>query len=69
MKALLRLLKELEKWLKKTIIEIEDIKLGITISIGVAERIYNEDVLSVLSRADKALYKAKGNGRNRVETS
>ena len=54
---------------EKTIIEIEDIKLGITISIGVAERIYNEDVLSVLSRADKALYKAKGNGRNRVETS
>ena len=40
-----------------------------TVSIGVATRVPGErDLEAILKRADQALYKAKGNGRNRVET-
>jgi diguanylate cyclase (GGDEF)-like protein len=39
-----------------------------TVSIGVATRAPGErDFETILKRADQALYKAKGNGRNRVE--
>ncbi|MFT6926660.1 MAG: two-component system cell cycle response regulator [Psychromonas sp.] len=41
----------------------------VTVSIGIAVwRIETESVESVLSRADQGLYKAKHNGKNRVET-
>ncbi len=41
----------------------------ITVSIGVAEAGAAENAPSVLQRADAALYRAKANGRNRVEIS
>ena len=44
--------------------------LSVTVSIGVATSAKDEsnpDI--VLQAADKALYRAKGNGRNRVETA
>jgi len=41
----------------------------LTVSIGVACCNENEDATSLLLRADKALYRAKQNGRNRVELS
>lgn len=45
-------------------------KLGqITMSIGVAQYRNGEIVEDLIGRADKALYKAKENGRNRVEKS
>lgn len=45
-------------------------KLGrITISVGVAQYNKGEKPAEFLERADKALYKAKENGRNRVERS
>lgn len=40
--------------------------LPVTISIGVAALQPDEDASSLLSRADQALYKAKGEGRDRV---
>lgn len=40
---------------------------GITASFGVSEVIADDDLISLLNRADEALYKAKENGRNRVE--
>lgn len=38
----------------------------VTVSAGVAEAKHGEDAQSLLSRADKALYRAKNEGRNRV---
>ncbi|WP_051251651.1 sensor domain-containing diguanylate cyclase [Psychrilyobacter atlanticus] len=39
----------------------------ITISMGVAENLKNDDLDSILERVDNLLYKAKNNGRNKVE--
>lgn len=41
-------------------------KLHVTISLGVAEHQANESYASWLKRADKALYRAKAEGRNRI---
>jgi len=40
--------------------------LGVTISVGIAELHADDDVSKLLSRADRALYAAKSQGRNRV---
>jgi len=39
----------------------------ITASLGITVYNYDDDINSIVSRVDKALYKAKVNGRNRVE--
>ncbi len=41
--------------------------IPITISAGITSTIANDTYFSTLDRVDKALYKAKANGRNRVE--
>jgi len=41
--------------------------VNVTISIGVAEHIGGEDFTRFVERADKALYKAKDAGKNRIE--
>ena len=40
--------------------------IQVTVSIGFAERVDDDTVASLIDRADKALYHAKQNGRNRV---
>jgi diguanylate cyclase (GGDEF)-like protein/PAS domain S-box-containing protein len=45
----------------------EEIEINVTISIGTAQRQnYEEDIDSILKRADEALYQAKSTGRNKV---
>lgn len=44
-------------------------KIQITISIGVAELKENEDAISLIARADKAMLKAKHEGRDRIALS
>jgi len=42
---------------------------GVTVSIGLTEHRMQEDIEKTISRADELLYKAKKEGRNRVECS
>ena len=64
----------LRKAVEKTKIDISKVNsdvteknIGVTISLGVAEYSPDDDESTLLQKADKALYKAKENGRNRVE--
>jgi diguanylate cyclase (GGDEF)-like protein len=45
----------------------KDQKLSVTVSLGLTQLKENDTEASVFQRADQALYKAKSNGRNRVE--
>lgn len=59
---------QLANKLRKIISQYNFIKdKKVTVSIGLAEYEKNYSIDEIISRADKALYKAKNNGRNRVE--
>lgn len=47
--------------------KIDALQLQLTISIGITEVEQGDDEASIIKRADKALYEAKNNGRNRIE--
>ncbi len=49
-----------------TTFEAENLKLNVTVSIGVAEAMKGDDQELIVKRADTALYDSKRNGRNRV---
>jgi diguanylate cyclase (GGDEF)-like protein len=48
--------------------ESDDLHIPITISIGVNELTDDKNISELIDNADKALYRAKKNGRNRVES-
>lgn len=53
--------------IEKKLIRIGGEKLQVTVSIGLTEVDNLETPIEVLERADKALYQAKSNGKNRIE--
>jgi diguanylate cyclase (GGDEF)-like protein len=61
------LAERMRKKVEKMKFDYNNIKLNISVSIGLAELKEGEDKLNLIERADALLYKAKENGRNRVE--
>ncbi|MCY6371669.1 GGDEF domain-containing protein [Clostridium ganghwense] len=57
----------LRNLVSKIEIEVQNKKFSLTISIGITNILPDESIYKVMSMADKALYEAKGKGRNRVE--
>lgn len=52
--------------LERTPLRFEGATVDLTVSIGVSLHVRGEDVAVTLARADRALYRAKAAGRNRV---
>jgi diguanylate cyclase (GGDEF)-like protein len=68
LKMAVKLAQRLRLCIEKVEIVIDDKPIKITASFGVTSiNVKNESLDEALKRADKALYMAKGNGRNRVE--
>lgn len=59
----------LRKTIEEHTTEVTAIKIKVTVSIGVASAQGKIDPEALLKAADTAMYKAKKNGRNRVETT
>jgi diguanylate cyclase (GGDEF)-like protein len=59
----------LRQTIESTHIEIVDVSVSTTGSIGVAKTVIGESLDNLYQRADKACYLAKDNGRNRVEAA
>ncbi len=58
---------QLREQVKQHEFSIEGVQLKVTISIGVSNAsLYDTDISSIISRADKALYQAKELGRDQV---
>lgn len=49
------------------VIAANDKKINMTVSIGITTPEQSDTTMSLIDRADTALYKAKRNGRNRIE--
>ena len=65
-----RALERIREKIEETTFSIQEVRLGVTVSIGVSRFNTREtDIQVALTRADNALYKAKSLGRNRVEFS
>lgn len=56
----------IRKQVESLVCEHKGMKLNTTVSIGVASYVSGDSELSLLEKADEALYRAKGEGRNRV---
>jgi PleD family two-component response regulator len=54
--------------IEETTFRFDNWEFHITISMGITDMLLiDSDTTTIVCRADKALYKAKNNGRNRVE--
>lgn len=58
---------KLHKSLRAHIFEIEDCEFGVTMTFGVNTGIQTDKIDSVITKADKRLYKGKNNGKNHTE--
>lgn len=57
----------IRKAVRDTTVHFDDIR--ITISLGVAQHRRDEELASLIHRADSALYEAKRQGRDRVQVA
>ena len=48
--------------------DVQEKNINVTISLGISEFNIEDNEKTLLQKADKALYKAKENGRNRAES-
>jgi len=62
-----KIAEKLRQIIEQESIKIDKLNIDITISLGVASLDKNETLKDLLQKVDIALYKAKKNGRNRVE--
>jgi len=61
------LAEKLRKAFESHAFKVNDQEIRLTLSLGVASYQEGSDIDAILDRADKALYRAKANGRNRTE--
>ena len=59
----------LRKAFEVDVVEFEDARIAVTISVGLAMMAVDETLEDALKRADAALYRAKNGGRNRVDVA
>ena len=52
--------------LRESLFDLDDMRVSVTVSIGVAQVGEGDTIETLLRRADQALYKVKAEGRNRV---
>jgi len=69
MKAAVILAERIRKAVASHTVTFGDAKIGVTVSLGVAQIRPDCDLNSILERADTAVYQAKGNGRNQVKAA
>lgn len=62
----MKLVERMRKLIEEHVFKVDNKELQITISIGVAHADSKDDKVSLINRADNALYKAKTTGRNRI---
>ena len=62
-----RIAERLRLAVRGRVVEWEDSRIRVTVSIGVTEIASGESLEKAIARADQALYQAKRNGRDRVE--
>ncbi|MGE5384269.1 MAG: diguanylate cyclase [Betaproteobacteria bacterium] len=67
--AAARLAERIRESIDRDPFRIDGIEHRITLSLGCAELVFNDDVSGFIARADSALYVAKQSGRNRVEVA
>lgn len=67
MSGALKLAKRMRKSIEDYKFKFENQIISITMSIGITSASKNDSVFSLIERVDDALYKAKHNGRNRIE--
>lgn len=66
--AAIEIAEQIRKAVESAQMEKDDIALAPTLSVGVAGRTSEVDSLVLLAKADAALYRAKGAGKNRTAT-
>ncbi|KIM08766.1 MAG: hypothetical protein KU29_03300 [Sulfurovum sp. FS06-10] len=66
-KTVLDFLNELRKDIMNSPVQHDNTSIPVTVSIGVAFCETDDTIATLVGRADQAVYKAKNNGRNRIE--